>query len=345
MKQLEELSINKAKVCVLGAGSWGTALATVLAYNNFDVCIWARDAEVVNEINNKHRNSKYLPQTQLNKCITATLSFAQAIQNKSLILLAIPSSSFENIIKLLREHLRDDDLSQQNFVLASKGFVKNTCDFMHVFIQKIFHNKLPLAVLSGPSFATEVVLRHPTAVCISSFDGDYANRISDYFHNDYFRTYVQTDLIGVQIGGAMKNILAFATGAIDGLSLGPNTQAALLTRGLREITRLASALGAKESTLMGLSGLGDLILTATDNRSRNRRYGYYLAQGLSRHESLAKIGQAVECIVAVDCAYKLSKKYNIQLPIVEQVYAVIHQDATIEDAILQLTSRPKQNEE
>ncbi len=330
---------NTEKVAVIGAGSWGTALAIHIARQFNDVWLWGQDAAHMQTIQNTRVNAKYLP-TTFPPSLTATGDLPQAIQHCSAILIAVPSTAFEETLSQLVQAYPDPSHIAP-IIYATKGLVRGQ------FLYQLIDASLPQvkhAVLSGPSFAKEVAEGLPTAVTIAARDLDTANRFVSFFHHHNLRVYTHDDEIGVALAGAYKNILAIATGISDGLSLGANARAALITRGLAEMQRLGCALGAKRETFMGLAGLGDLLLTATDNQSRNRRFGLLLGQGFNQAQALAEIGQVVEGANACQEIHNVAKQYQIELPIVEQVIQILMLQTEARQAVNNLLNRVSRQE-
>lgn len=337
-------------ITILGAGSWGTALAVVLADNGHQICIWGRNEAVLSEIKTNNSNSKYLPNITLfndSKQITVSTDLNTAItESTRFIVLAIPSNSFADIIKKIKNIIQIKKLNNIILIGATKGLNDNNGDptFLDVVVANILGRDYPYCLLSGPSFAKEVALKQPTAVVMAATDLVVAQKAADIFHNKWFRVYTGTDILGVQLCGALKNVLAFAVGCSDGFGLGSNARAAVITRGLREMLRLGMALQINQETLMGLSGLGDLVLSATDNQSRNKRFGNYIGQGLDIKSALEKVGQHVESFDNTKLVYNLAKKYNLDLPIITQAYRVLYEHLNVEDAINNLVIRPRKSE-
>jgi len=326
-------------VLVLGAGSWGTALALVLARNQHNVLLWGHRAEHIAAIQTERQNTQYLPNISFPPNLTATTDLSQAVANADEIIVVVPSHAFRDTL----EKIAPDLQSHARICWATKGLEYKTGLLLHDVARDTLGSHYPLAVLSGPSFAAEVAKDLPTAVTVASDNKDYAQALVHLFHNQNFRPYTSDDIIGVELGGAIKNIMAIAAGIADGLGLGANTRAALITRGLTEMVRLGLALGGHQGTFMGLAGLGDLMLTCTDNQSRNRRFGYALAQGDSIETAQDNIGQVVEGARAAQEVFRVAQKLQIDMPIVEQVASVLTKQCTAQDAVQALLSRqPKQ---
>ncbi|WP_216829263.1 NAD(P)H-dependent glycerol-3-phosphate dehydrogenase [Alkalihalobacterium elongatum] len=331
-----------SKIAVLGAGSWGTALAMVLADNNHEVKIWARREEQVSEINNKHTNVKYLPEVELPHNITAYTDIELTLKDSEAVLLVVPTKSMRTVMKELGLYLKD----KVPIIHASKGIEpsssKRISELIEEELPKGFSN--PIVVLSGPSHAEEVSKRQPTTVTVSSLDMNAAEHAQDLFMNQFFRVYTNADLIGVELGGALKNIIALCAGLTDGLGFGDNAKAALMTRGLAEITRLGIKLGANPLTFSGLSGLGDLIVTCTSVHSRNWRAGNMLGKGKSIDDVLDQMGMVVEGIRTTEAAYLLAKKVEVDMPITSALYEVLFNNKKPDDAVEELMGRVKKHE-
>ncbi|MEM6998349.1 MAG: NAD(P)H-dependent glycerol-3-phosphate dehydrogenase [Pseudomonadota bacterium] len=324
-------------VLVLGAGSWGSALALALTRNQHAVYLWDIDIELISNIKKDKCNKRYLPETPLPENLFPIESIEQAPTDITVVINAVPCHGLRSSLQLLKS------FSDISLCLACKGFEPGTQKLNHQVVAEELKG-CPVAILSGPSFAKEVAAGLPTAVAIASEDINSAQSFSDLFHSEVFRTYTQTDHIGVQIGGAVKNVMAIAAGIADGLGFNANTRSALITRGLNEIMQLGLAMGAQQETFMGLAGLGDLVLTCTDDQSRNRRLGLLLAEGLSVEEASEKIGQAIEGLKTAKEVSELAKKYNIEMPITEQVNQVLSGEIKPENAVQNLLKREPKSE-
>ena len=325
-------------VLVMGAGSWGTALALVLARNGSDVLLWDIDNALIADIQRERMNNRFIPGVPLPENLHAISDVTSIESEIILYLMAVPCHALRSClqtIKPLRIHAP--------VCLACKGFEPGTRALNHDVVKQVLPD-IDVSVLSGPSFAKEVAAALPTAVTLAASTTEQAAAIVRYFHNDYFRIYSHDDLIGVQVGGAVKNVMAIAAGIADGLGFGANTRTALITRGLNEITQLGLAMGGRRESFMGLSGLGDLILTCTDNQSRNRRLGLFLAKGLSIEAASQQIEQAIEGLKTAAEVVALSRQYEIEMPITEQVLAVIEGRVTPVDAVHNLLSREAKTE-
>ena len=323
-------------ISVCGAGSWGTALAIVLGRNqNNEVSFWGRDPVLMRRIQETRHNEVYLPGCQIPNSIVIQTELDQAIVSAKDILVAVPSHAFCSFLELIKPYLTP----QHRLVWATKGLEPDTGRFFHEVVVSKLGGQQPYAILSGPSFAKEVGKELPTAVTVASNDEQFAEDLVAYFHCDVFRVYTSTDLIGVQLGGVVKNILAVATGISDGLGFGANTRAALITRGLSEMMRLGTKLGATVETMTGLTGVGDLLLTCTDDQSRNRRFGLALAKGLSQNDAQKEIGQVVEAVHNAAEILKLAKRYDVEVPIVQEVNNVLQNEVSPLAAVQNLMTR------
>lgn len=325
---------------VIGSGSWGTALAILLASNNHKVFLWGRNETDIANMLQARENSKYLPGITLPDLLTPVSSLAEAVKSADEVLVVVPSRAVETILNQLQPIMPDN----AGIVWASKGLEEKSCRLIHELVFNVFGEKRRHAVVSGPTFAREVALGLPTAVTVASNDDSYANQLAVDLHNDTFRAYTCTDIIGVEIGGAVKNILAIAAGIADGLKFGANTRAALITRGLAEITRLGLSRGARAETFMGLAGLGDLVLTCTDNQSRNRRLGIGLAAGKDIDSVLAELGQVAEGLYTADVIFRLAKSIPVEMPICEEVYNILYQNKDPRQAVYSLLHRSIKSE-
>jgi len=327
-------------VAVLGAGSFGTALAHHIARNGFSVCLWARDEQLLQAIESERENRKYLPGIALAEALRFNSDLEQALANATDVLIAIPSQHFSATLEKI-----DAFAPKAGGVLwACKGLEADTGRFLSdVVVDKLGANRNH-AVISGPTFASELASALPTAITVAANSKNYAETVVKFLHSDRFRTYISDDIRGVQLGGAFKNIYAIAAGISDGLNFGANARVAVITRGLAELMRLGETLGVQSETLMGLSGVGDLILTCTDDQSRNRRFGLALGKGQSVSSALNDIGQSVEGIIATDVAFNLAAKHNVSMPIVEQVQRVINNQITPAEAVNVLLGRASKSE-
>jgi glycerol-3-phosphate dehydrogenase (NAD(P)+) len=326
------------KIAVLGAGSWGTALAILLARNGAEVKLWGLADEIAALIRDGE-NQYFLPGVQFPRNLQPTADLMEAVVSADEILVAVPSHVFPAVL------INVEPLLSPSATLswATKGLEKKSGDLLSSVAHKILGDR-PIGIISGPTFAGEVARNLPTAVTVASTSTEHAERLAGYLHSDRFRAYSSDDIIGLQIGGAAKNVMAIAAGIADGLNFGANTRAALITRGLAEIMRLGLAMGGKLETFMGLAGLGDLALTCTDNQSRNRRMGLALADGKSIEEARQEIGQEVEGVDAAKVIYNKANDLGIEMPITEQTYNVLYQGLDPKLAVQRLLERSQRPE-
>ncbi|MED1863649.1 NAD(P)H-dependent glycerol-3-phosphate dehydrogenase [Fictibacillus nanhaiensis] len=330
------------KVAVLGAGSWGTALAIVLADNGHNVSLWGRREDQVSEINDNHKNEKYLPGVELPKNIQATTQLNECVKEADTIVLVTPTKAMREVLSQLKNELS----SPVTIVHASKGIEPGT----YKRISEIIEEELPEAVLdsvvvlSGPSHAEEVSLRQPTTVTVSSINMKAAEKVQDLFINQNFRVYTNPDVVGVELGGALKNIIALGAGLSDGLGYGDNAKAALITRGLAEIARLGTHMGANPLTFSGLTGIGDLIVTCTSVHSRNWRAGNMLGKGMKLEDVLENMGMVVEGVRTTQAAYELSKREEVEMPITQVLYDVLFNGKGAKQAVDDLMQRSRTHE-
>ncbi|MDH5389328.1 MAG: NAD(P)-dependent glycerol-3-phosphate dehydrogenase [Gammaproteobacteria bacterium] len=322
-------------VTVLGAGSWGTALAIHMASAGLQVTLWGNEPEHMASLQQHRCNQQFLPDIVFPEKLKVQADLEQALQSASWILLAIPSYAFRSFLSKASP-LIDKDTA---VTWASKGLEEGTGKLLHQVLQEELPQCSRLAVISGPTFAREVALGMPTAITVASESEVLAKDISQCLHHGNFRAYTSNDVIGVELGGALKNALAIASGIADGLGFGANARAALITRGLAELMRLGVTMGGSQETFMGLAGMGDLVLTCTDNQSRNRRMGLKLAEGLSKEEIRVEIGQEIEGVRTAREAMNLAKKFQVELPIIEQVYKVLYENLSPQEAVKHLLER------
>ncbi len=334
------MSPAKPSVAVLGTGSWGTALASLIARNGHQCVIWGRDAGQVAAISQQHENSRYLPGIVLPESLAATGDLAAAVAGADLVLVVTPSHAFTETLHALQPHRR----AHAGVAWATKGFEPGSGRFLHEVAGDVLGPGVSLAVVTGPSFAKEVAQGLPTAVTVHSDDQAFTTEVAEVLHGPTFRAYTGTDMLGAELGGAMKNVLAVATGVADGMQLGLNARAGLITRGLNEMLRLNVALGGRAKTLMGLAGLGDLVLTCTGDLSRNRRLGLALGRGQSIKEAVAAIGQVVESVQTADEVMRLAERHGIELPISDLVHRVLHEQITPVEGLKMLLSREQKPE-
>lgn len=334
-----------SRIAVVGAGSWGTALAVVLARRGgHDIVLWSHTQSVANAIAEKRENSSYLPGIQIPAGVRSTTELEQAVGAADILVLAVPSEHLRGVCVAMAPHLRSDQI----IVNAAKGIEDGTYLRMtQVIAEALAQNNLSMhcGVLSGPSFAQEVGAGSPTAITIASCDSAVATRVQEEFAGPTLRLYTNDDVIGVELGGALKNVIAIAAGATQGLALGHNSVAALVTRGIAEITRLAVACGGRRETLAGLAGLGDLVLTCTGALSRNRHVGMELGRGRRLPEILAAMnGKVAEGVRTTDAALGVARRFQVEMPITEQVSAVLHEQISARESMKELMSRPGRDE-
>jgi len=329
-----------SKISFLGAGSWGTALAIQAARNGNQVMLWGHLPEHIANLAKDRENKRYLAGFFFPDLLKVTDDLKQATEFSDTLLISVPSHVFKDTLLKIKPFVSKN----VKIAWASKGFNPETGELLHQTVADVFGSQTPAAVLSGPSFAREVAANLPTAVTIAATQQAFAEQLAQIMHSPYFRIYTSNDIVSVQVGGAVKNVLAIAAGIADGIGFGANTRAALVTRGIAEIIRLNNALGGQQQTLMGLAGLGDLILTCTDDQSRNRRFGIALGQGKDREQVINEIGQEVEGISAAKETYRLAKKYAIDMPITEQTYRVLYEGLAPLSAVQSLLQRDQKPE-
>ncbi len=328
-----------AKVTVIGAGGWGTALAQVLSHNFPEVTLWCREADTYEDISQNQINTTFLPKTKLSKRIKATQSIEEAVVGADLIVLAIPSSYVkENIIAFKNLVAKDAVI-----VNVAKGFDPKSRKRISVIIKEIFPDN-DIAVLSGPNHAEETSLNEPSATVVASEKEMIADAVQDAFMTPTFRVYTSSDVIGVELGGALKNIIALSTGIMVGMGMGDNTKAALMTRGLSEITRLGQAMGAETMTFAGLAGVGDLIVTCTSGHSRNRRCGEAIGRGMSLQDYLDSTKMSVEGVGACRSAHLLAQELGVSMPITASLYGILFEGAKPKDVVESLMTRDRRPE-
>lgn len=327
-------------IAVLGAGSWGTALALHLARLGQTVWLWTNEPARAAILQTDRVNNRYLPGQVFPDNLLITSSLTEAIGDNHDILIAVPSVGFRDTLLALQPLMTQS----KRIVWATKGLDLQTGELLHEVGRDVFGTECQYAVLSGPSFAREVAAGLPTAVVIASDNTDFANDLLQRFNSPFFRVYLSDDITGVEIGGVVKNVLAIAAGIVDGMHLGANARSALITRGLAEMTRLGVARGGHAETFTGLTGLGDLILTCTDNQSRNRRFGLALGSGKTITEAEKEIGQVIEGKRNAELVVGLAKKHHIEMPIAETVWEVLQGHLTVTQAVQQLLSRTPRTE-
>ena len=328
-------------VTVIGAGAWGTALAILLCRNIERVLLWGRDAEAMSNMAKERANIRYLPTVTFPINIEIQPDFQRIITADLCFVVVVPSHAFRQTLDNLKHHIirlgfRLDDVT---VIWGTKGFDTVTGDLLSTVADEVLGHSVRHGIISGPSFARETAISLPTALTLASASEAHAENMASWFRTSTTRVYFSDDLIGVQLGGAIKNVMAIAAGISDGLGYGANARAALITRGLSELTRLGLALGGKAETFMGLTGVGDLILTCTDDQSRNRRFGLGLGSGKAKAEIIAEIGQEIEGINTVRELFSLSENIGVNMPITEQVYNIVHQNHAPATAVQLLLQR------
>ncbi len=331
---------TKPAIAVLGAGSWGTALALLLARNGRTALLWGNDAARLARLEHERQNSVYLPGFSFPANLHVRNSLADVTKSTSRFLVAVPSHAFRATLAALKPLLPADAV----LAWATKGLEPGSGRLLSQAAQEVLGRDASLAVISGPSFAREVALNLPTALTVAAENEKAAEEVASWLRNERVRVYTSRDVAGVQLGGAIKNVMAIAAGISDGLGFGANARAALITRGLAELTRLGVAMGGQKETFMGLTGAGDLILTCTDNTSRNRRVGLALGQGRKLPEILAELGQEAEGVATARELYQLAKKCSVDMPITEQVYRVLYENLAPQAAVEVLLRREPRQE-
>lgn len=335
-----EAPAHPAPIAVLGSGSWGTALAIAFARAGKPTRLWGRDPAQLALMQVERCNTRYLPNAPFPAGLAVARSLQEALAGTSEVLIAIPSAGLRRLLRELAPRL----VPGMNVAWATKGFERDTGLLPHEVAQQELGGNHAVAVLSGPTFASEVGAGLPTAMVVASEDAALATRIAEDLASPTFRTYISTDITGVEIGGAMKNVIAIGAGLSDGLGFGANTRVALITRGLSEVTRLGVLLGARPETFMGLAGLGDLVLTCTDNQSRNRRCGLALARGLTPDEAMREIGQVVEGFHAAGVLRRVIRERGLELPICEGICRILFDGADASEVVRGLMRRPPRAE-
>lgn len=327
-----------ADIAVIGAGTWGTALASLLCDNGHEVCVWAYLEEECKNLSTTRRHPN-LKDVVLSDKLTFTTDMAHACKNRDLILMAVPSTATRSTAASMKEYISRG----QQIITVSKGIEEDSL----LTQVEIIEQELPgtfVGILSGPTHAEEVIQKLPAAIVAGSKDRRLAVFAQELFMNDYFRVYTSPDVYGIEIGGSLKNVIALAAGMSDGLKFGDNARAALMTRGIKEITALALAMGGKPETLAGLTGIGDLIVTCSSTHSRNHTAGVYIGQGMTMKEACEKVNMVVEGVHSAKAAKALGEKYNLELPIIDAVNEVLFEDKSAKDAVVSLMHRNKKDE-
>jgi glycerol-3-phosphate dehydrogenase (NAD(P)+) len=331
---------SQPPVAVLGAGSWGTALAIQLARSGRPTRLWGRDRERLLTMARVHRNERYLATGEFPDSLTVEADLPNALAGAQDVLVVVPSHAFRAVLGQIAPYLAPG----MRLAWATKGFELDTGLLPHQIAHEVLGLERAVAVLSGPTFAREVGAGLPTAMTVASPDAAFAKALAHDLSSANFRAYTSTDIVGVEIGGAVKNVLAVGAGLSDGLGFGANTRIALITRGLVEMMRLGVALGAQRDTFMGLAGLGDLVLSCTDDQSRNRRFGLLLAAGRTPEAALAEIGQVVEGYAAAKAIHTVARRASVEMPLCEGVYRVLYEHVPAQDAVRDLMTRPIKSE-
>ena len=330
----------KPSFAVLGSGSWGTALAVHLARTGHRTILWGIETDELEAMARERVNRRYLPGVTLPDGLEIEHDFARAVGEAEQLLVVVPSHAFREVLERAKPLLRPG----QRVAWATKGFELSTGKLPHEVADEVLGTGVPTAVLSGPTFAKEVGSGLPTAMTVASRDEAYALALARSISDENFRAYASGDMTGVEVGGAVKNVLAIGAGISDGLGFGANTRVALITRGLAEMMRLGVALGAERETFMGLAGLGDLVLTCTDDQSRNRRCGLALAAGKSAEQAQAEIGQVVEGVLAARAVHDVARRHGVEMPISEQVYRVLYEGTPARQGVYALMGRTVKSE-
>ncbi len=342
MKIESEIDPQKFKIAVVGAGSWGTAIADLLAGKGYPVSLWAFEKEVKDHIQKFRENKIFLPNHQLSPDISVSNDLPEVVSGKNLVVVVVPSHVMRNVTQNMAGHLYDDII----LISASKGIEQKT----HLTMSGVIKENLPdvhegrLAVLSGPSFAKEVAQKIPTSVTVACKSPEIAALVQHLFATPYFRVYRSDDIVGIELGGSVKNVIAIAAGISDGLGLGLNTRAALITRGMTEIRRLGLNLGANPRTFTGLAGFGDLVLTCTGNLSRNYTVGIKLGEGQKLKEILAEMRMVAEGVKTAKSVYNFSRKLGVEMPICHEVYRILYEDLAPKEAVYRLMTRTLKQE-
>ena len=330
-----------AKISVIGSGGWGIALTILLHKNGHDLTIWSFDKKEAEELKKTRQNKTKLPNILLPEDVKVTNDLREAVDDKDILILAVPSKAIRSVSKSLKNIIKDNQI----IVNVAKGLEEDTLETMTDIIEEELKDKNPkVAVLSGPSHAEEVGRGIPTTCVVSAHNKELTLYLQNVFMNPSFRVYTSPDMLGVEIGGALKNVIALAAGIADGLNYGDNTKAALITRGIKEIASLGVAMGGEQSTFYGLTGLGDLIVTCASMHSRNRRAGILLGQGKTLDEAIKEVNMVVEGVYSAKSALMAAKKYNVEIPIIEQVNAVLFENKNAAEAVNELMIRDKKLE-
>ncbi len=337
------MNIKNERIVVIGGGSWGTALADTLALNGHDTALWVYEQDLAREMDTTRINSLYLPGFTLHPALTCTSSLPEALSGRTMILLVTPVQVMRSVLSQAAPLMEADAL----LVNASKGIELETLNTVSQICSDLLGSQAleRYVALSGPTFAREVAARLPSLIVAASACSDAALRVQNALSNPSFRVYTNSDVTGVELGGAVKNVIAVAAGICDGLGFGHNARAALITRGLAEMNRLGQAMGAQSSTFAGLAGMGDLVLTCTGDLSRNRTVGFKLGQGMRLADILAEMRMVAEGVKSAESVHLLSKKLGVEMPIVEKAYQILHEDKPARQAVTELMARDLKAEE
>lgn len=325
---------------VIGAGSWGTALAIQLARNGHRAILWGRELDEMRDMIEHRYNARYLPDIRFPEGLEPVEQLDELLDQTQNLLIVVPSAGFRSVMQTIKPSLNSD----ARIMWATKGLEDGSGKLLHEVLVEELGKDTPYAVVSGPSFAREVAKGLPTAVTVASYDDEFRTEAASWLHGDTFRVYSSMDVVGVELGGAVKNVLAIAAGISDGLGFGANARAAIITRGLAEIMRLGASLGAHPETLMGLSGMGDLVLTCTDDQSRNRRMGLALGRGKSVESTMREIGQAVEGVGTAKVVQLVAERCGVEMPICHQVFRTLYESHPAKAAVSELLSRNQRSE-
>lgn len=331
----------QSPVTILGAGSYGTALAISFSRNDSPAYLWGHNPAHIEQMRAEKQNRRFLPDIPFPDELHLESDLAQALNRSQDILIVVPSHAFNEILEQIKPHLQ----SHHRLIWATKGLERDSGRLLQTVVEEQLGTQYPLAVLSGPTFAKELAQGLPTAITLASNNASFALEFQARIHcSKHFRVYVNQDMIGVQLGGAIKNVIAIGAGISDGIGFGANARTALITRGIAEITRLGVSLGANPNTFMGMSGLGDLVLTCTDNQSRNRRFGLMLGEGLDTQTAMSNIGQVVEGFYNTKEAYLLAQRQGVEMPITEQIYQMLFCGKNAQEVALSLLGRERKGE-
>ncbi len=321
---------------IIGGGSWGTALSILLSKKGYEIDLWVRNKERCKNINISRESIKYLPGVVIPESVVVTNDIIKTVKNKDIVVMAVPSHAVREVFNKIKNHIKKDQI----IVNVAKGIENSTLLRISQIIKQITP-MVKYAVLSGPSHAEEVAKDIPTTVVVASEDKEIAEYVQELFMSPKFRVYINLDVIGVELGGALKNVIALGAGISDGLGNGDNTKAALMNRGIIEISRLGKKIGADEKTFAGLSGIGDLIVTCTSMHSRNRRAGIKIGEGCSLQEAIQSVGMVVEGVKTAKSAYELANKYEVKMPITQEIYKVLYEGKDVKNSVVSLMMRDK----